>query len=155
MPGLLGIGGGIVIGPLLLELGADPVMAAATSALMVLFSSSSAALAYGTLSFCRRLVLQQFLRQHQACEAIVMRQRSVCARAGRPRCCFRPVISLILSAIACCLAHYGHGAGVEGSLNLRFGVAFGTACCAASLIGVAVISHVVRKSGKVCPSRGS
>ena len=45
--GLLGIGGGIIISPLLLELGADPLVAAATSALMVLFSSSSAALAYG------------------------------------------------------------------------------------------------------------
>lgn len=45
--GLLGIGGGMVIAPLLLELGLHPVVAAATSTLMVLFSASTAALAFG------------------------------------------------------------------------------------------------------------
>ena len=44
--GLLGIGGGMVIAPLLIELGLHPLVAAATSSLMVLFSASTAALAF-------------------------------------------------------------------------------------------------------------
>ena len=46
-------------------------------------------------------------------------------------------------------------AGVEGSLNLHFGIPFGVVCCIASLIGVVCISRLVRRSGKVispCPS---
>lgn len=39
--GLLGIGGGMVTGPLLLALGVNPAVAAATSGFMVLFTSSS------------------------------------------------------------------------------------------------------------------
>jgi len=45
--GLLGIGGGMIVSPLLLELGVKPRVAAATSALTVLVTSSSA-----TLQFC-------------------------------------------------------------------------------------------------------
>ena len=48
-----------------------------------------------------------------------------------------------------CTLTRGCPAGVEGSLNLRFGVPFGAACCAASLVGVVIISRIVRKSGKV------
>ena len=44
--GLLGIGGGMIVSPLLLELGLHPLVAAATSSLMVLFSASSAALSF-------------------------------------------------------------------------------------------------------------
>lgn len=43
---LLGIGGGTIVSPLLLELGVHPLVAAATSSLMVLFSASTAALAF-------------------------------------------------------------------------------------------------------------
>lgn len=43
--GLLGLGGGILIAPLLLALRLEPAVAAATSTLLVLFSSSSAAVA--------------------------------------------------------------------------------------------------------------
>ncbi len=46
-PGLLGIGGGMIVNPLLLEFNIHPQAAAATSTLMVLFSSSSAALSFG------------------------------------------------------------------------------------------------------------
>ncbi|KAK9808711.1 hypothetical protein WJX72_002354 [[Myrmecia] bisecta] len=45
--GLLGIGGGMIINPLLLQLGIHPQVSAATSTLMVLFSGSSAALSFG------------------------------------------------------------------------------------------------------------
>ena len=45
--GLLGIGGGMIVNPLLLEFNIHPQAAAATSTLMVLFSSSSAALSFG------------------------------------------------------------------------------------------------------------
>ena len=38
--GLLGIGGGMVTGPLLLALGVNPAVAVATSGFMVLFTSS-------------------------------------------------------------------------------------------------------------------
>lgn len=50
--GLLGIGGGMVKGPLLLEMGVLPQVAAATSALMILFTSSATTIQYivlGTL----------------------------------------------------------------------------------------------------------
>ena len=39
--GLLGIGGGMMTGPLMLELGINPVVSSATSAFMVLFTSSA------------------------------------------------------------------------------------------------------------------
>lgn len=82
--GLLGIGGGMVIGPLMLELGVHPLVSAATSSLMVLFSSSMGALAYA----------------------------------------------------------------FDGTLNLRYALAFGSACCGASLVGVLVVSRAVQRSGK-------
>ncbi|KAL0026889.1 hypothetical protein WJX77_009207 [Trebouxia sp. C0004] len=47
--GMFGVGGGIVKGPLMLEMGVLPDVAAATSATMILFTSSSASLVY--LSF--------------------------------------------------------------------------------------------------------
>ncbi|KAK9846325.1 hypothetical protein WJX81_001511 [Elliptochloris bilobata] len=45
--GLVGLGGGMILGPLLLELGTHPVSAAATSGLLVLGSSGSAVLEFG------------------------------------------------------------------------------------------------------------
>ncbi|KAK9843827.1 hypothetical protein WJX81_007905 [Elliptochloris bilobata] len=45
--GLFGIGGGMIMGPLLLEFGLHPMVSAATSGLMVLFSSSIAAFSFG------------------------------------------------------------------------------------------------------------
>ena len=45
--GLLGISGASIVNPLLLEFGVHPQAAAATSTLMVLFTSSSAALSFG------------------------------------------------------------------------------------------------------------
>jgi len=44
--GLFGIGGGIVKGPLMLEMGTSPAVASATSATMILLTSSSAAVSY-------------------------------------------------------------------------------------------------------------
>eukprot|EP00271_Cylindrocystis_brebissonii_P018132 TRINITY_DN499_c0_g1_i1.p1 TRINITY_DN499_c0_g1~~TRINITY_DN499_c0_g1_i1.p1 ORF type:complete len:371 (-),score=79.91 TRINITY_DN499_c0_g1_i1:1765-2877(-) len=49
LAGLLGIGGGMVIGPLLLEMGMQAQATAATGALMVLFSSSMAVAQFGIL----------------------------------------------------------------------------------------------------------
>ena len=46
LAGLLGIGGGLVKGPLLLELGMRPQAAAATSGFMVLFTASSTTLQF-------------------------------------------------------------------------------------------------------------
>ncbi len=46
MAGLLGIGGGLIIGPLLLELGLHPVVSTATSNFMVLFTSSSTSIQF-------------------------------------------------------------------------------------------------------------
>lgn len=45
--GLFGIGGGVVLGPLMLSFGTHAKISAATSNLMVLFSSSAAAIVYG------------------------------------------------------------------------------------------------------------
>merc|ERR1719273_2279252 len=44
--GLFGIGGGIVKGPLMLEMGTLPQVASATSATMILFTSSAATASY-------------------------------------------------------------------------------------------------------------
>ena len=46
---LLGVGGGMIINPLLLELGVAPDCTAATSSLMILFTSLSASIQYGLL----------------------------------------------------------------------------------------------------------
>ena len=44
--GMFGIGGGIVKGPLMLALGVHPKVASATSACMILFTSSTSTLSY-------------------------------------------------------------------------------------------------------------
>jgi uncharacterized membrane protein YfcA len=46
LSGLLGIGGGLILGPLLLELGVHPVVSTATSNFLVVFISSSTTLQY-------------------------------------------------------------------------------------------------------------
>jgi uncharacterized membrane protein YfcA len=46
MAGMLGIGGGLILGPLLLELGIDPLVSTATSNFMVLFTSSSTSIQF-------------------------------------------------------------------------------------------------------------
>ena len=46
MAGLLGIGGGLIIGPLLLELGMHPIVSTATSNFMVVFTSSSTSIQF-------------------------------------------------------------------------------------------------------------
>lgn len=47
--GMFGIGGGIVKGPLMLEMGLLPVVASATSSFMILFTSGTAAINYAIL----------------------------------------------------------------------------------------------------------
>jgi uncharacterized membrane protein YfcA len=89
--GLLGIGGGMIVNPLLLEFGIHPHVAAATSTLMVLFSSSSAALSFG---FSRLL-------------------------------------------------------------NMQFALVFGLCCLGASIVGVLVVSRIVKRSGKVSTCCGA
>jgi uncharacterized membrane protein YfcA len=54
MAGLLGIGGGLIFGPLLLELGLNPIVSTATSNFLVLFTSSSTSLQFillGVMNF--------------------------------------------------------------------------------------------------------
>ena len=51
--GLLGIGGGMIVSPLLIELGVIPTVAAATSAMAVMITSSSAMLQFLLLGFLR------------------------------------------------------------------------------------------------------
>ena len=46
MAGLLGIGGGLILGPLLLELGLHPMISTATSNFLVLFTSSSTSIQF-------------------------------------------------------------------------------------------------------------
>ncbi len=46
LAGLLGIGGGLIIGPLLLELGLHPIVSTATSNFLVLFTSSSTSIQF-------------------------------------------------------------------------------------------------------------
>ena len=46
MAGLLGIGGGLILGPLLLQLGLHPVVSTATSNFLVLFTSSSTSIQF-------------------------------------------------------------------------------------------------------------
>jgi hypothetical protein len=59
LSGLLGIGGGLILGPLLLDLGVHPVVTTATSNFMVVFISSSTTLQYilsGMMNFNYGLV---------------------------------------------------------------------------------------------------
>jgi len=66
LAGLLGVGGGIVKGPLMLEMGVSPRVAAASAATMILFTTSAACVSfqvfgllepqYGTLCFLLGLV---------------------------------------------------------------------------------------------------
>merc|ERR1712154_117499 len=49
--GLLGIGGGMIVSPLLMELGVLPTVAAATSAMAVMITSSAATLQYILLGY--------------------------------------------------------------------------------------------------------
>jgi uncharacterized membrane protein YfcA len=49
--GMFGIGGGIINGPLLLEVGIDPSAASAMTAATVLFSSGSTSLSLPSLDF--------------------------------------------------------------------------------------------------------
>lgn len=51
--GMFGIGGGIVKGPLMLEMGVLPEVASATTAIMILFTTSTAAAAYATAGTLR------------------------------------------------------------------------------------------------------
>jgi len=46
MAGLLGIGGGLILGPLLLQLNIHPVVSTATSNFLVLFTSSSTSIQF-------------------------------------------------------------------------------------------------------------
>lgn len=46
MSGLFGVGGGIVKGPLMLEMGVLPAVAAASAATMILYTSASATVAF-------------------------------------------------------------------------------------------------------------
>jgi uncharacterized membrane protein YfcA len=46
LAGLLGIGGGLILGPLLLELGLHPIVSTATSNFLVLFTSSSTSIQF-------------------------------------------------------------------------------------------------------------
>ncbi|CAJ1367695.1 unnamed protein product [Effrenium voratum] len=46
LAGLFGVGGGIIKGPLMLELGVDPRVASATAAAMILFTSSAASISF-------------------------------------------------------------------------------------------------------------
>lgn len=46
LSGLLGIGGGLILGPLLLELGMHPVVSTATTNFLVLFTSSSTSIQF-------------------------------------------------------------------------------------------------------------
>lgn len=59
--GMLGLGGGMVIGPLLLQMKVHPQMAAATSTLIVLFSSSAALTAFAVLGQVNKV----WCRTHQ------------------------------------------------------------------------------------------
>ena len=77
----------MIIGPLLLEFGTHPHVAAATSTSMVLFSASSAALSFG---FARLLNLQFALSFGLSCMgaslAGVLLVSRIVERSGKVRC---------------------------------------------------------------------
>ena len=60
LAGLLGVGGGIVKGPLMLQMGVHPLVASATCAVMIMFTSVAATamfVAFGTLTWDYALFL--------------------------------------------------------------------------------------------------
>lgn len=63
MAGLLGIGGGLILGPLLLELGLHPMISTATSNFLVLFTSSSTSIQFIILVKFHKFNLNTFHRR--------------------------------------------------------------------------------------------
>jgi len=59
--GLLGIGGGMIVSPLLMELGVEPRVAAATSAMCVMITASSSTVQYGLLGYYNWQYLVYFM----------------------------------------------------------------------------------------------
>ena len=115
LAGLLGIGGGMIISPLLLEFDMHPHVTAATSTVIVVFSASSAALSFG---FAHLLNLQFALTFGLSCFAaslagvlLVNRIIERSGKARRPAAAAGPKCSCCRSpAPACrnCFVLYGH-----------------------------------------------
>merc|ERR1711957_107827 len=95
LAGLFGVGGGIVKGPLMLEMGVIPVVASASAAAMILYTSAAASASfivfglvhpvYGVLFFCLGFVcttvvqvtVSRWVKKHQRQSPIVLSIGSV------------------------------------------------------------------------------
>ncbi|KAL4443802.1 hypothetical protein ABPG75_011539 [Micractinium tetrahymenae] len=110
--GTLGIGGGMIMGPLFLELGVYPQAASATSGLLVLFSASSAVLSFAAAG---RLNLQYAAVFGTACLAAAFAGTFHISRAVR-RSGRASLLVLILAGII------GVGAAVTVTLSGRHAV---------------------------------
>lgn len=93
--GLLGIGGGMLIGPLLLELGVDPLAVAATGAFVVLVADTSVAAQYAVLGLLPgALGLQLAATAFAATTAGQAAAERVIRATGRPA-----LVTLVIAAV--------------------------------------------------------
>eukprot|EP01025_Chloroclados_australasicus_P003060 TRINITY_DN10705_c0_g3_i5.p1 TRINITY_DN10705_c0_g3~~TRINITY_DN10705_c0_g3_i5.p1 ORF type:complete len:587 (+),score=69.70 TRINITY_DN10705_c0_g3_i5:168-1928(+) len=106
--GLMGLGGGMIIGPFLLELGVLPQVSAATSAVVVLFSSSSAVFQFiidGNLNQAYAIVFGLTSLAASFCGIFVVSR--LVKKLGRP--------SIIVLILACVI---GLGAVLTGAFGV-------------------------------------
>lgn len=68
--GLFGVGGGIVKGPLMLEMGVNPSVASASSAAMILFTSAAASVSFMVFGLLHQTYAEMFFILGFACTAV-------------------------------------------------------------------------------------
>ncbi len=121
--GLLGIGGGMIVSPLLMELGVLPSVAAATSAMAVLLTSSSATLQYLLLGYLNLDYTFYFMGIGIVGTVIGQTVVSYCIKLyGRK--------SLIVFSVAAIMGGAALLMGIDGILQVVDGIswAFSPAC---------------------------
>ncbi|KAL6753606.1 hypothetical protein V8C86DRAFT_2724361 [Haematococcus lacustris] len=127
MGGLLGLGGGMVVGPLLLQLGVQPQVASATSSLMVLFSSSAALLSFavvGRLNVPYALVFGAASMASSVLGVLVV--GSLVRRSGRPSLVVFSLALVMLTGLACITA-FGIGT-LRAAFTTGEGLGFNDLC---------------------------
>ncbi|GIL90547.1 hypothetical protein Vretimale_17505 [Volvox reticuliferus] len=103
--GLLGLGGGMVMGPLLLHLGLHPQVTAATSGAMVLFSSSAALAQFALMGRLNTAYAVVFGAASAAASVVgsQLLSRAV-KRSGRPSVVVLALAAVLASGAACVAA---------------------------------------------------
>lgn len=84
LAGLFGVGGGIVKGPLMLEMGIIPAVASATAAAMILFTAAAASISFIVFGLVHPTYGVLFFTLGLSCTALGQCLVGACARHDRP-----------------------------------------------------------------------